>query len=84
MISLILNVAFLYNDNLAFSLCIYDSVYLVHPYSSMDTVTDWNKFRFILSGRLYFHMIYWLSKEGKAFAKRMVTSLSVDEILLRS
>ena len=35
----------------------FGSVHVVHPYNNTDTTTAWNKFRFILSGRLGFHMI---------------------------
>ena len=36
------------------------SVYVVHPYSSVNAVTDWKKSRFILLDRLDFYT--WLIK----------------------
>ena len=59
------------------------SVNVVHPYSSMDTATTWKKSRFILSMRSDFHMIDNLSIAVLTFARCMLTSLSLDEILPR-
>ena len=53
-------------------------VNVVHPYSSMDTATAWEKSRFILSDGLNFHMMIAFY----ASTRRMLTSLSVDKILL--
>ena len=41
----------------------------------------WKKSHVILSDRLDFYMIYKLSLAGHAFARHILTSLSVDEIL---
>ena len=57
-------------------------VHVVHPYSSTDSAKAWKKSHFILSDRLDFHMIDKLLIAVLAFAKGMLTSLSVDEILL--
>ena len=51
---------------------------MVHPYSSIDTATAWKNF--ILSDN--FSIIDSLSIAVNAFSRRMLTSLSVDEILL--
>ena len=63
-----------------FSAC-FVSNYLLHPYSSINTVTDWNKSHFILSDRTDIHMILWLLKASQAFPKEMWTLLTVDEVL---
>ena len=55
---------------------------MVHPYSSIGT--DWNKLCFILSDRLDFHVIDNRLIVVHASQKHMLTSLSVDEILLPS
>ena len=60
------------------------SVHVVHPYSSMDTVTVWKKSHSILSDRLDLHMIDKLLIAFHAFAKPTSSSLSVDEMLLTS
>ena len=52
--------------------------HVVYPYSSIDIVTASKKSRFILSERLDFHMI------DNLFVRCMLTSLSVDEILLQT
>ena len=54
----------------------------MHPYSSIDTTAAWKKFHFILSDRLDFHMINSLSITVHAFARRVLMSLSVNEMLL--
>ena len=46
------------------------------------TATTWKRSHYILSERSDFYMIYNLSIASHAFARRMLTSLSVDEILL--
>ena len=51
------------------------SIHVVHPYNSVDTAIAWKISHFILLDRLDFHMIL-------AFNRCLVTSLSVDEILL--
>ena len=58
------------------------SIHMVHLYRSIDTATTWKKSNFILSDRLDFHMIHNLSIEVLAFARCILKSLSVDEILL--
>ena len=55
---------------------------MVHLYNSTYTATAGNKSRFILSEKSDFHMIDNLSIATHDFAKLMLTSLSVDEILL--
>ena len=55
---------------------------MVHSYSSTDTDTPWKKFCFILSDRSDFYMIDNLLIAAHTFARHMLTSLSVDEILL--
>ena len=50
--------------------------------SSKDTTTVWKKFSFILSQRSDLHMIDNMSIWFLAFAERMSTSFSVNEILL--
>ena len=51
-------------------------------YSSTDTARVWENSRFILSERSDFHLIDDLSITFRAFAMRMLTSLSLDERLL--
>ena len=58
------------------------SIHVVHPYSSIDTTAAWKKYYFILSDRSNFHIINKLLIAVHAFARRILTSLSVDEILL--
>ena len=58
------------------------SVYVVHPYSSIDKTAAWKKFRFNLSDRSDLHIIDSLSIAVHTFARRILTSLSVDETLL--
>ena len=48
----------------------------------MDTVTVWKKSRFILSDRSDDHLINSLSRAFDGFDKRILASLSVDEMLL--
>ena len=64
-----------------FSPCLV-SVYVVHPYSSIDSTAAWKKRRFILFVRSDFHMTDRLSIAVHAFASRVLTSFSVDETLL--
>ena len=52
-------------------------VQVVQPYSSTDTTTSWNNFRFRLSGRSDLHMTDNLFVADHAFAIRVLTSLSV-------
>ena len=56
------------------------SVYVVHLYSSNDTTTAWKNP--ILSDRSDFHMIDYPSIVVHIFTMRILTSFSVDEILL--
>ena len=58
------------------------SVHVVNPYSNVDTTTAWQKFRFNLSNRPDFHIIDSLSIAVHAFARHVLKSLSVDEMLL--
>ena len=58
------------------------SIHLVHLHSSIDITTGWKKSHFILWDRSDFHMIDSLSITVYAFAKHILTSLSVDETLL--
>ena len=57
------------------------SVYVAHPYRSIDTTTGWKKLRFILSDRSDHHMTDNQSIAVHAFASRVLMSLSVDETL---
>ena len=54
------------------------------PYSSTNTATALKNPRFILSDILPFHMIDNLSIAVYALSMCMLTSLSIDEILLPS
>ena len=58
------------------------SVYVVYPYSSIDTVTAWKESHFILSDRSDFYMIDNLFIAVHTFTRCMLASLPVDEILL--
>ena len=55
---------------------------VVHLCSCIDTATAWKKSRFILSIKSDFHMIVNLSIIVHSFARRVLTSIAVDEILL--
>ena len=55
---------------------------MVPPYNSTDLATGWKISCFILSERLDFLMIDNLSVAVNSFLRRILTSLSVDEILL--
>ena len=55
---------------------------MVPPYTSTDTVTAGKNSHFILSERLDFHVTDYLSVATHALPMRMLTSVSVDEILL--
>ena len=57
-------------------------IHMVHPYINMDTATAWKKSRFISLDRSCFRMIDELSIGFYAFFRRMMTSLSEDEVLL--
>ena len=57
------------------------NIHVVHPYSSTGTATAW-KNPFIILDRSDFHMIDILSIAIHTFSKCILTSLSVDEILL--
>ena len=58
------------------------NVHLVHPHISMDTVTAWKKSCFVLSDRSHFGVFDNLSIVFYSFTRRMLTSLSVDEMLV--
>ena len=57
-------------------------VFVVHPYSSIDTTAVRKKLRFILSVRSDFHMIDSLLIAVHAFVSRVSMSFLVDEMLL--
>ena len=57
---------------------------MVQSYNSSDTVIPWNNKRFVLSERSDCHMVDNLSMAVHAIPMGMLTSLSVDEILLPS
>ena len=59
------------------------SVYVMHPYSSMDTTAAWKKLRFISSDSSDFHITDCLSIADHAFASRVLMSFSVDVTLLQ-
>ena len=58
------------------------SVHVVHPYSSIDTITAWKKLRFILSDSSDFLITDNQSIAIHAFASHVFISFSVDETLL--
>ena len=58
------------------------SIHVVHPYSRIDTTPAWKKLCFILLDRLDLHMIDNLPIAVHTFARRMLMSFLVDEILL--
>ena len=60
----------------------YVSVHVMHPYSSIDTATDWKKSCFISSDRSNFYMIDNQSIAVRTFSSRILISLSVNETLL--
>ena len=64
-----------------FSRC-FDCTHEVHSFCIIDTGIAWKESRFILSDRLDFQMVNNLSVTFHAFARCMLTSLSVDKILL--
>ena len=55
---------------------------MVHPYFSTDTAIAFKKFCFVLSDRSDFHMAHNLAIAFHAFTSYMLSSLSIDEILL--
>ena len=75
-------VAYFCSYNLAFFSRRFVRVQLKEPYSSTDTVTDWNKSHCILSERSNFIISEKLSIATHACPLRMLTSLSIDEILM--
>ena len=64
-----------------FSLCFVHAC-LVLPYCSTNSTTSWKKPCFVSSDRSDFHVIDNLSIAFKAFARNMLISLSVNEMLL--
>ena len=58
------------------------SIHVVHPYSSINTTTAWEKLHYILSDMSDFHMTDSLSIAVHAFASYMLMSFLVDETLL--
>ena len=69
---------FLWSSHLVFFSMRFVSIHLC----GMNTASALKKFRFILSDRSDFHLIVNLSKAFHSFARRVLTSLSVDEMLL--
>ena len=65
----------------SFSVC-FVSVHVAHLYNSINTTTALKKSSFLLSDRSDFHMIDSLLIAVQAFARCILTSLSVDETLL--
>ena len=74
--------ASLSSSHLAFSLGFFVCIHVVHPYNSTDTATAWKKSHFILLDQSDLHMIANMSIAFHAFVRLILTSLSVDEILL--
>ena len=68
------------SSHLAFSLCV--SIHRVHPKNSIDIATTWKKSLFILLNRSDFHIISNLPIAFQIFTRCMLTSLSVNEMLL--
>ena len=66
-----------------FSIC-FVIVHVVHPCSSINTITTWEKFCFVLWHRFDFYMIDTVSIAVNAFTRHIFMSLSVDGILLPS
>ena len=64
-----------------FSIC-FISIYVVHPYSRIDTTAAWKKLCFISLDRLDFYIINNLSIAVHTFARHKLISLSEDETLL--
>ena len=58
-------------------------IHVVHPYSNIDTVAGWKKSHSILSDRSDFHMIDNFLIAVHTSTRHMLTSLSVDEMLLQ-
>ena len=58
------------------------SVYVVHPYSRIDTIAAWKKLYFILLDKSDFHLINDQSIAVHAFVSCILMSFSVDEMLL--
>ena len=56
-------------------------VQFVQPYISTDTATVWKDFNLAISERLDFHTVNNLSRAVSDISKRILTSLTVDEIL---
>ena len=75
--------SFLCSSRLAFFFFIrFVSVHVVHPYCSNDISDAWKKSRFISSDRSDFSLVNSLRITFHAFARHIMTSLSVDEKLL--
>ena len=60
----------------------YICIYVTHPHISMDTATTWKKSPFYFIGYIKFYMIDNLSITILPFARRILKSLSVKEMLL--
>ena len=58
------------------------SIYVVLPYSSIDTTAAWKKLRFVLSVRSDCYMTDSLSIAIHVYASHVLMFVSVDEILL--
>ena len=75
------HIAFLRSSPFSFFSMCFVSVHVIHPYSSMNLDIAWKKC-FILSDKSEFHMINNLSRAYYTFTRCILTSFSVDEILL--
>ena len=64
-----------------FSICLV-SIHVLHPYSRIDTTIAWKKLHFILLGSSNFYMINNLLITVNAFARRILMTFLVDEMLL--
>ena len=58
------------------------SVDVVQPYRRIEAGTAWKNFRFNLSVRSDFHMVFNLSMAVQAFPMRILMSRSVDDMSL--
>ena len=76
------HVIFLCTSHWIFFFTRFVSVQAVNPCGTTDTATAWKKSHFILLEGTDFYMIDSLSITVHAFVMRMLTLLSVDEILL--
>ena len=64
---------------------VYLKIHLYHevqPYNITNIAIAWKESHFILSKRSYIHMVFNLNIAVHVFPMGMLTSVSVDEILL--